>query len=90
MGKRACAALVALTLAACADKAPPTAADAAAAISTPLYVVGKSVTCASTLGIAAPLGALAALAPGDDARYFQGEIEQGLATNCGPPYVLMR
>jgi hypothetical protein len=88
MGKRPLACLAILALSACADNARPTGASAAAAIATPFYVAAKIPACIGTVAIGGPLGGLAALAPGDDARYFQGEIARGLTANCGPPYVL--
>ena len=81
------AAAAALLLAACANEAPPPSGSAADAVATPFYVAFKIPACIGTVAIAAPLGGLAALAPGDDAREFQGQIAQGLAGNCGPPYV---
>ena len=90
MVKGSLTAVLALALAACADKPPPSGADAAVALATPFYIAAKVPTCLGTAAIAGPLGGLAALAPGDDARYFQGEIAHGLAANCGPPYVPAR
>jgi len=83
MGKGTLAALAVLALSACADNAPPTGADAAAAVATPFYVAGKFSTCVITAAVGGPLGGLAALAPGDDARYVQGEIARGFMANCG-------
>ncbi len=88
MGKGSIAALAALALSACTGNAPPTGANVTAAVATPLYIAAKIPVCVGTVAVAAPLGGLAALAPGDDARYFQGEIAHGLTANCGPPYVL--
>jgi hypothetical protein len=90
MTRGSLAVLAALMLAACAENAPPSGASAAAAIATPFYVAAKVPVCAGTVAVAGPLGALAALAPGDDALYVQGEIARGLTLNCGPPYVLAR
>jgi hypothetical protein len=86
MGKGALAAFAVLALSACADNPPQTGADAATAVATPFYVAGKSAACAATLAVGAPLGGLAWLAPGDDARYFQGEIAHGVMANCGTTY----
>lgn len=82
------AALAALLLAACAKDAPPPSGSVADAVATPFYVAFKIPACIGTVAIAAPLGGLAALAPGDDARDFQGQIDRSLAANCGPPYAL--
>ena len=86
MGKGSLAALAVLALAACADNAPQTGADAATALATPFYVAGKFSACVATVAVGGPLGGLAWLAPGDDARYFQGEIARGLTANCGTSY----
>jgi len=86
MGKGSLAALAVLGLAACADNPTQTGADAATAIATPFYVAGKVSACIATVAAAGPLGGLARLAPGDDARYFQGEIAHGLLANCEPTY----
>jgi hypothetical protein len=83
MGKVSLAALAALALAACADNTPPTGTNAAAAVAAPFYLAEKVPACLATVAVAGPLGGLAALAPGDDARYFQGEIARGLTANCG-------
>jgi hypothetical protein len=88
MRKGSLAALAVLALAACADNAPQPGAEAAAAVATPFYVAGKFSACVVTAAVGGPLGGLAALAPGDDARYFQGEIARGLAANCGMSYGL--
>lgn len=86
MGKGSLAALAVLALAACADNPPQRGADVAAAIATPFYVAGKASACIATVAAGGPLGGLAWLAPGDDARYFQGEIAHGLMANCGWAY----
>jgi hypothetical protein len=86
MGKGSLAALAVLALAACADNPPQTGADAAVAVATPFYVAGKFTACVVTAAVGGPLGGLAALAPGDDARYFQDEIARGFTANCGTSY----
>jgi hypothetical protein len=60
---------------------------AVAAIGTPFYLAFKTVVCASSIVIAAPAAAVIALA---DSPYATGvsELGDGVASNCGPPYVL--
>ena len=86
MGKGSLTALAVLALSACAGNPPQTGADAATAIATPFYVAGKVSACIATVAGGGPLGGLAWLAPGDDARYFQDEIAHGLMANCGSTY----
>ena len=104
MHRVALAALLALTLAGCVSPPPSNTASrqptgqqvALSVIGTPFYIAGKIPVCVVAATIAAPLAALSQLA--GDYRY-QGEgyerirlnddLAEGLAFDCGPPYVLM-
>ena len=90
MPTRGGALLALLLLAGCA--APPgERVSYVSTIGTPFYVAFKVPTCAATLLIAGPLGALQGLAaPGQDP--IEGDarpdLDAGIASNCGPPYIL--
>lgn len=60
---------------------------AVAAIGTPFYLVFKTAVCGATLVVAAPAAAALALA---DSPYGMSvdQLGDGVAANCGPPYVL--
>ena len=60
---------------------------AVAIIGTPVYLAMKTVVCGASLVVAAPTAAVIALA---DSPYAMGvdKLGDGVATNCGPPYVL--
>lgn len=60
---------------------------AVAIIGTPVYLALKTVVCGASLVVAAPTAAVIALS---DSPYAMGvdKLGDGLATNCGPPYVL--
>lgn len=60
---------------------------AVAAIGTPFYLAFKTAVCGATLVVAAPAAAALAIA---DSPYGMGmdELGDGVASNCGPPYVL--
>lgn len=65
-------------------------ASALAAFGTPFLIVAKVPVCIVTIAIAAPVGAVSELS--DPATPFGHELRQGLgdgiAQNCGPPYVV--
>lgn len=60
---------------------------AVAIIGTPVYLAMKTVVCGASLVVAAPTAAVIALT---DSPYAMGvdRLGDGLAANCGPPYVL--
>ncbi|MGI9437356.1 MAG: hypothetical protein ACR2Q4_21420 [Geminicoccaceae bacterium] len=60
---------------------------AVAAVGTPFYLAFKTVICGASVVVAAPTAAIIALA---DSPYSIGvdKLGDGLAANCGPPYVL--
>ena len=93
---------VALGLAACASSPGPPAADdgsapaspgaspagwAVAVVGTPFALAFKTVICAASLAIAAPVAGLLVLDPDP---YSEGHaiLGDGIANNCGPPYVV--
>jgi hypothetical protein len=92
--RMAAAGLMALTLGACAQQPPGTAAqpDAGAtmlaAVSEPFLIVAKIPVCALTLVAAGPIGAAAQLT--DPASPLGHDVKQGLVDgineNCGPPF----
>jgi len=60
---------------------------AVAIIGTPVYLAMKTVVCGASLVVAAPTAAVIALS---DSPHAMGvdKLGDGLAANCGPPYVL--
>ena len=60
---------------------------AVAIIGTPVYLAFKTVICGASLVVAAPTAAVIAIS---DSPYAMGvdKLGDGVATNCGPPYVL--
>ncbi len=100
---QALAALCALSMAACAsgpstDATPKPAAQpypatrvgetVVSVVGTPFLLAFKIPVCAASLAIAAPLAGLFALTDPSDARAGQRALGEGIARNCGPPYVL--
>ena len=72
---------------------PPPAGTAAgdravSALRTPFYLAFKAAACAASAAIAAPVAGIAGLATGPRAEQTLKELGDGLAANCGPPYVL--
>jgi hypothetical protein len=70
--------------------APPRASPAGWAVSivgTPFALVFKTAVCAASLVIAAPIAGLLVLDPDP---YGEGHeiLGDGIASNCGPPYVV--
>lgn len=65
-------------------------ATALATFGTPFLVVAKLPVCIVTIAMAAPVGAVSELS--DPATPFGHELRQdlsdGIAQNCGPPYVV--
>jgi hypothetical protein len=95
--------LLALALAACATsngpppstggggktaRGPTTSAAgwAVAIIGTPFALAFKTVVCGASLVVAAPVAGMLTL--GADAGEGYRVLGDGLATNCGPPYVV--
>ncbi|HSA82597.1 MAG TPA: hypothetical protein VLE23_17405 [Geminicoccaceae bacterium] len=93
-----------LALAACAGTSGPPAADggagpartepgaspagwAVAVVGTPFALVFKTAICAASLVIAAPIAGILVLDPDP---YSEGHeiLGDGIANNCGPPYVI--
>lgn len=60
---------------------------AVAVVGTPFYLAFKTVVCGASVVVAAPTAAAIAIT---DNPYGMGvdKLGDGLATNCGPPYVL--
>ena len=83
---------VALFLAGCASDATRPSEGSSAGntfisiVGTPLLVALKIPFCAASIAIAAPLAGAAALTP--DGRDTEQALGAGLASNCGPPYVV--
>ena len=71
---------------------PPTAVhpgDAVlSAIGTPFYLVFKGVLCTVSVVVAAPVAAVGALSESRSVLWGRRELGDGIAHNCGPPYVL--
>ena len=90
---KALAILLVVMLGACASSTDPTMTESptgntvVAVVGTPFLLVFKTATCALTLAVAAPAAGILAL--GAD-PYSQGfdYLGNGVAHNCGPPYVL--
>ncbi|HEV8015723.1 MAG TPA: hypothetical protein VGP48_09325 [Stellaceae bacterium] len=83
--------LTCLVLAGCAAPPPGERVSYVSAVGTPFYIAFKIPTCAATLLLAAPAGALQGLAaPSDDAANedIRPGLDAGIQANCGPPYVL--
>ena len=91
-----------LSLGACATGSGPPGADAGpapaspgaspagwavAVVGTPFALAFKTVICAASLAIAAPIAGLLVLDPDP---YSEGHeiLGDGIANNCGPPYVI--
>ncbi len=103
MRTQALAALFALSMASCASgpsnytagpaPAPPPSPAARAGetvislVGTPFLLAFKIAVCAATVAIAGPLAAAFALTDGFYARDGQRVLGEGIAGNCGPPYV---
>ncbi len=81
-----------LSLAGCAsDSTEPTGGASAgntfiSVVGTPFLIALKIPFCVASVAIAAPLAGAAALTP--DGRDTQQALGAGLASNCGPPYVV--
>lgn len=58
------------------------------AIATPFYLVFKTVVCATTAVIAVPGAAVLALTDRAFEERKRQELDEGVARNCGPPYVV--
>lgn len=60
---------------------------AVAIVGTPVYLAFKTVVCGASLVVAAPTAAAQALS---NSPYVMSvdQLGDGLAANCGPPYVL--
>ena len=96
--------LLALALAACATSREPSASDdgggatstgptaspsgwAVAIIGTPFALGLKTVVCAATLVVAAPVAGFLTLGVDPSGEGYQ-VLGDGIAQNCGPPYVV--
>jgi hypothetical protein len=95
MGRIAMAGLMAAALAGCTVQAQTTTPasggdNTLAAFGSPLLVLAKVPVCIATIVVAAPVGAVSELS--DPATPFGHDLRQGLsdgiAQNCGPPYVV--
>jgi hypothetical protein len=58
------------------------------AVATPFYWVFKAVVCATTAVIAIPGAAVLALTEPAFEQRQREDLDEGVARNCGPPYVL--
>jgi hypothetical protein len=61
---------------------------AVSAVGTPFFLVFKGAFCAASLAIAAPVAAIAAMSESSYAPAARRDLGDGVAQNCGPPYVL--
>jgi hypothetical protein len=61
---------------------------AVSAVGTPFYLVFKGAVCVASVAIAAPVAAIAAMSESRHAPVARRELGDGIAQNCGPPYVL--
>jgi len=57
-------------------------------IATPLFLMLKAAVCATTAVIAVPSTAIAALSDPAGQGWQRQDLDDGVAANCGPPYVL--
>jgi hypothetical protein len=57
-------------------------------VATPFYWVFKAVVCATTAVIAIPGAAVLALTEPTFEQRQREELDEGVARNCGPPYVI--
>ena len=70
-----------------ATRASPTAAGwAVSIIGTPFALAFKTVVCGATIVVAAPIAGMLAL--GADSGEGYQALGDGIAQNCGPPYVV--
>jgi hypothetical protein len=58
------------------------------AVGTPFYLAFKTAFCAASVAIAAPVAAIAAMSESRSAPQARRDLGDGVAQNCGPPYVL--
>jgi hypothetical protein len=90
---KALAILLVLALGGCAGTSDPTVVQspagntAVAVVGTPFLLVFKTATCALTLAVAGPAAGILALGTDPYAEGFD-YLGNGVAHNCGPPYVL--
>lgn len=73
-----------------ADTTDPsaTAGNVLSVVTTPLFLAFKAVVCATTLVIAVPVAAVLAVSDPEQQGWERQSLNEGFATNCGPPYVL--
>lgn len=90
MQPRALAAILALSLVDCAGAPEGSSAGDTiiSVVGTPFVIAFKIPVCAATIAVAGPLAGASALTPGPDGRDFREALGEGIAANCGPPYVL--
>jgi hypothetical protein len=96
MHRTALAVLLALALAGCVIQPPSDAAagpphpgrTALSVIGTPFFIAFKIPACIVSAAIAAPLAGVAQLAGTAQGASIEGDLGDGLESNCGPPYVL--
>lgn len=77
-----------LLLAACSASPERPDGGALRAIGTPVYAAFKAVGCVATVAVAAPGAALLAMTDRPDRARLGGDLEQGVAHNCGGPWTL--
>lgn len=84
-----------LFVAGCAAPPPPPEAEPVSPVSvigTPFLIAFKVPVCAVTLAMAGPIAAMQQLAvpkEGDLSTDFRPELNAGIVSNCGPPYVVL-
>jgi hypothetical protein len=58
-------------------------------VGTPFLIAFRGVVCVASLAVAAPVAAVAAVVPDRQADHAaRSSLGDGLATNCGPPWVI--
>src|SRR5215469_3872612 len=58
-----------------------------AVVGTPFLIAFKIPVCVASVVVAAPLAGVAALSPDENSRQTQQALGNGVAQNCGPPWV---
>lgn len=64
------------------------ARDVLNVVVTPFYVVFKAAVCATTLVLAVPAAAVVSVTDPASESWQRQNIDEGVAVNCGPPWVL--
>lgn len=90
MGSKIGALILAGALAGCAGaEAPPESGTGMAAVfGTPFLLALKAPFCVATVALSAPLVGASEFAPTAQSEGIRQGLDQGMAQNCGPPYVI--